>query len=161
VDLLSKLAPDHPIAKLVLVGDGPARGKIESRIAELGLQSKVRLLGFRKDVPALLPLADVYAHASLLENCPIVLLEAARAGLPIAAVPAGGVPELLEALGGTPLDSQQPASIAPLLASPERRADAGRTAKAAFERRFTTEAMVAEYVRILELTAQPGGRATS
>jgi glycosyltransferase involved in cell wall biosynthesis len=159
IDLMGKLAPAHPQLRLVLVGDGPSRGQIESRIAGLRLQSKVRLLGFRRDVPELLPLADIYVHASLLENCPIVLLEAARAGLPIAAVPAGGVPELLEVLRGTTLDPMQPASLAPLLTSAAARAEAGRVARLAFEQHFTEEAMVDGYARILQSTAPSGGSA--
>ena len=37
-------------------------------------------------------------HYATLENCPLVLIEAARAGVPVAAIPAGGVPELQAAL---------------------------------------------------------------
>jgi glycosyltransferase involved in cell wall biosynthesis len=159
VDFVGKLVVDHPKLRLVLVGDGPSRPQIESRIVELGLQSHVRLLGFRQDVPELLPLADIYVHASLLENCPIVLLEAARAGLPVAAVPAGGVPELLDVLGGTALDLENPASLTALLESAERRAEAGSVAHASFERNFTLEAMVAQYLRTLESADQPGGAA--
>ena len=87
-------------AKLVLVGDGPDRAKIESRVAELGLTGRVVLLGHRRDVAALLPLADVYVHSALAENCPVSVIEAARAGLPWAAVPAAGVIELQRELGG-------------------------------------------------------------
>ncbi|HSZ54073.1 MAG TPA: glycosyltransferase family 4 protein [Tepidisphaeraceae bacterium] len=159
IDLMGKIAPEHPNLRLVLIGDGPSRGQIESRIAQLGLEARVRLLGFRRDVPELLPLADIYAHASLLENCPIVLLEAARAGLAMAAVPAGGVPELLEALGGTPLDLNRPASLTPLLTSANRRAEAGAFARSAFERCFTQQAMVARYRQVLESAAQRGGAA--
>lgn len=159
IDLMGKLVADHPKLRLLLIGDGPSRGQVEARVAELGLGEKVRLLGFRRDVPALLPLADVYVHASLLENCPIVLLEAARAGLALAAVPAGGVAELLEVLAGTPLDLQRPDSLAPLLASAERRAAAGSAARSAFQRSFTQEAMVARYMQVLESAAQPGGSA--
>ncbi|HEY8748825.1 MAG TPA: glycosyltransferase family 4 protein [Tepidisphaeraceae bacterium] len=158
VKLFAKIASHHPRARLVLIGDGPSRGQIESTIAELGLESKVRLLGFRKDVPDLLPLADLYVHASLLENCPMVLLEAARAKLPVAAVPAGGVPELLAALGGTAIDLDNLASLEPLLASSEARAQAGAVARTAFERHFTRQAMIDAYVQTLELVPGTGGK---
>jgi glycosyltransferase involved in cell wall biosynthesis len=160
IELIAKLAPQHPNLRLVLIGDGPDRSRIESRIDELNMRSNVRLLGFRTDVARILPVSDIYVHASLLENCPIVMLEAARAGLPVAAIPAGGVPELLEALGGAALDPQDQASLKPLLSSPVARAQAGRAARAAFERHFTAEAMVANYVNVLQSTvAQRGGRA--
>jgi glycosyltransferase involved in cell wall biosynthesis len=156
VKLFAKVAERHPRAKLVLVGNGPSRAAIESAVAELGIGPKVRLLGFRSDVPDLLPLADVYVHASLLENCPMVLLEAARAGLPVAAVPAGGVPELLEKLQGTPIDLEDPASLDPLLTGAAARATAGKLTREAFDRHFTREAMIDAYVRSLELSPEGG-----
>jgi len=159
VRLFAKMSRRHPEAKLVLVGDGPSRGEIDAAIAELGITSKVRLLGFRRDVPDLLPLADLYVHASLLENCPIVLLEAARAGLPVAAVPAGGVPELLAALDGTAINLDDPACLDRLLTNPAVRKSSGQIARSAFERHFTREAMIEAYVRTLRLSADDGGGA--
>ena len=143
----------------MLVGDGPSRGEIEAAVAELGIASKVRLLGFRRDVPDLLPLADLYVHASLLENCPIVLLEAARAGLPVAAVPAGGVPELLAVLEGTPIELTDPTCLDALLTNSATRKTSGQVARAAFERHFTREAMIEAYVRTLDLSRDDGGSA--
>ena len=102
VDVLATLAAR---AVLVLVGEGPDRAKIERRAAELNVSDRVRLLGHRTDVPALLAVADVYVHAATAENCPVAVIEAARAGLPWAAVPAAGIVELQERLGGcVPLD---------------------------------------------------------
>ena len=157
VDFFAKVAAKHPNTKLVLVGDGISRGRIEARIGELGLNNRVILLGFRKDVAALLPLADIYVHASLLENCPIVLLEAARACLPIAAAPAGGVPELLEKLGGTALDSADARSIEDLLSSVEARRKAGAIARQRFEQHFTRDVMIAQYARALLVDPIPQG----
>lgn len=82
----------------------------------------------------------------------MVLLEAARAGLPIAAVAAGGVPELLAELGGVPLPADTAGSLAvlrPLLADNGLRARLGRSARETFHRRFTVDAMAAEYRRVL------------
>jgi len=88
----------------------------------------------------------------------MVLLEAARAKLPVAAVPAGGVPELLAALGGTAIDLDNLASLEPLLASSEARAQAGAVARTAFERHFTRQAMIDAYVQTLELVPGTGGK---
>jgi glycosyltransferase involved in cell wall biosynthesis len=160
IELFAPVAAAHPKAKLVLVGDGQSRTKIESRIAELGLTDRVVLLGFRKDVAALLPLADVYVHASLLENCPIVLLEAARASLPIAAAPAGGVPELLDKLGGTALNLTDARSLDKLLSSAEARHQAGAKVREQFEQYFTRELMIGRYAEALQVTiSNPGATA--
>jgi glycosyltransferase involved in cell wall biosynthesis len=159
IELVAKLAPRFPNIRLLLIGDGPDRRRIEARIDGLNLRPYVRLLGFRTDVARLLPVSDIYVHASLLENCPIVILEAARAGRPVAAIPAGGVPELFDVLGGTPLDPRDTASLIPLLCSPAARAQAGRVAQEVFEGHFTAESMVARYINVLQATvAQRGGR---
>lgn len=161
VELFSRIAAEHPGARLVLVGDGPARKQIERGVAELGLQDRVRLLGLRHDVPALLPLADIYVHYASLENCPTVLLEAARAALPIAALPTGGVPELLAELGGVALDPKEAArsmvAIRPLLEQVHVRLELGRQARSSFARLFTDQAMVAQYLRVLELEPRGTG----
>jgi glycosyltransferase involved in cell wall biosynthesis len=159
VELLATMGRDR--AKLVLVGGGPDREKIERRSRELNVADRVVLLGHRSDVPALLPLADVYVHAALAENCPVAVIEAARAGLPWAAVPAAGIVELQRALGGCVTLDQLPA----LLDDPARRAELGRAAAANFAAGFTRTAMVRAYRDALGIKASlrggPEGRVPS
>jgi glycosyltransferase involved in cell wall biosynthesis len=155
VDLFADVAARFPQARLLLVGDGPHRPIVEERIRERGLEAKVKLLGMRRDVPSILSAADVYVHFATAENCPVVLIEAARAGLPMAAAPVGGVPELLRELGsGVELNLTDRAAslraLRPLLESTERRTDLGRRARASFERRFTRDAMVKQYMSVFE-----------
>jgi glycosyltransferase involved in cell wall biosynthesis len=136
---------DRATVKLVLVGEGPDRPKLERRIAELELTGRVLLLGHRSDVPALLALADIYVHGALAENCPVAVIEAARAGLPWAAVPAAGIVELQQHLGGcVPLDE-----LPSLVADAERRSELGRAAAANFRAGFTRTAMVRRYMDVL------------
>lgn len=154
IELFAKLVAQHPDAKLMLVGDGPGRSAVESAIARLNLGASVRLLGHRRDVADLMPLADLYIHFALAENCPMVLIEAARAGLPIAALPVGGVPEILSSIDGSvALDAADHqtslARLRPLLASREEREHAGRRAAEAFRDHFGREAMVKRYLEII------------
>ncbi len=143
--LVERLATLTGRPKLVLVGEGPDRAKIERRVGELNLGNRVVLLGHRADVPALLPLADVYVHSALAENCPVAVIEAARAGLPWAAVPAAGMVELQRHLGGcVPLDD-----VGRLVADAGLRAELGRTAAANFAAGFTRSAMVRGYLDAL------------
>jgi glycosyltransferase involved in cell wall biosynthesis len=159
IDLFADIARSRPEARLVLVGDGPHRADIQRRIVDYGVTDKVRMLGMRHDVPALLAMSDLYLHYAAMENCPVVLLEAARAGLPIAAVAGGGVPELLTALQGVALDPiDRPASLAalqPLLADRAHRQQAGHIAQQAFTRLFTREAMTAAYLNALNMAPVP------
>lgn len=162
LDIFKAIVGEFPQARLLLVGEGPSRAEIEARIAALGLELRVQLPGLRRDVPDLLALSDLYIHAAMLENCPMSLLEAARAGLPVAAAPGGGVPELLAAIGGLVIDLKSPAAalaaLRPLLADGSARARAGQVARQAFECQFTGEVMVRDYVRALGLAEQVGGR---
>ncbi len=157
IDLFEEISAEHPKARLVLVGDGPQRPQIEAKIAAKGLIDRVKLLGMRRDVPALLGAADIYVHYATLENCPIVLLEAARTGLPCAAIPTGGVPELLEQLQSgvalDPLDAMRSLNaLDPLLTNPSVRSELGQRARENFVRRFTAEAMTQQYMDALGVT---------
>ena len=82
-------------AILLLVGHGSLQGEAESLSRDLGFASTVRFLGVRNDVPELMSAADGYVLSSAWEGMPIVLLEAAAAGLPIVATVAGGNHEVV------------------------------------------------------------------
>jgi len=84
LDLLPALE-SLPRAVLLLAGEGPLRDELEAAVARRRLKGRVRFLGFRRDVPALLEAADAFVFASVREGMPIVLLEAMAAGLPIVA----------------------------------------------------------------------------
>jgi glycosyltransferase involved in cell wall biosynthesis len=85
-----------PATRFVFVGDGELRGELEGQAKALGIESSVRWLGFRKDVPALLPGFDVLAMPSVFEGLPLVLLEAFAAGLPAVAHAVDGIPEVID-----------------------------------------------------------------
>ena len=94
VEAMSRL-PSTSRARLVLAGEGPARSEIEGAIALLGLADRVRLLGARSDVAALLRADDAYACASPREGHPLALVEARVAGLPLVAPRLASVLELV------------------------------------------------------------------
>ena len=160
VRLFAIIAKDFPNAKLVLIGDGPDRARIESSARHLGIADSVILLGHRGDVPALLQTADVYVHFASAENCPIALLEASRAGLPWAANPAAGVQELLAPLGGVALDAESAErsliALRPLLNDADYRRTIGEQNRIRFIQTFTQTAMVRAYIRELNLVTIGG-----
>lgn len=80
-------------ARLLIVGDGPERERIERCVRDHKLQDNVTLLGFRSDVGDLLLGADVFLMTSRYEGISIAMLEAMRAGLPVIATRVGGIPE--------------------------------------------------------------------
>jgi glycosyltransferase involved in cell wall biosynthesis len=93
---LERVKARRPEARLVLVGEGPEREKIEREVRQRGLVGHVRLLGLRKDVPRLVQAADVFLLTSISEGIPLTLIEAMAAGLPVVSTRVGGVPEVVE-----------------------------------------------------------------
>jgi glycosyltransferase involved in cell wall biosynthesis len=84
-----------PQARFVIVGDGELRPRIEHLLQQEGLTERVRLAGWRRDVPALMQAFDAFLLTSHWEGLPRVLLEARAAGLPIVATKAGGADEAI------------------------------------------------------------------
>lgn len=85
-----------PSARFILLGDGAERSRLENRVRELGLGERFCLPGFRKDLDALIPWADVVVLPSFTEGLPNVALEASAAGVPVVATAVGGTPEVVE-----------------------------------------------------------------
>lgn len=83
----------HSRLRLVIVGDGPERPRIERCCQDLGLAGLVTLTGQQEDVNPYYSIADVFVLPSHSEGCPNVLLEAMAAGVPVVATEAGGIPE--------------------------------------------------------------------
>jgi glycosyltransferase involved in cell wall biosynthesis len=98
-DLLVSAAPsvvrDNPDVWFVCVGEGPERATIEKRAQELGVRDRIRLLGYRTDVPRLLSSGDLFAFPSRFEGLPFALLEAMAHCLPVVASDATSTPEIL------------------------------------------------------------------
>jgi glycosyltransferase involved in cell wall biosynthesis len=86
----AKVREQEPRAVLLLVGRGSLQKETEALARELGLGTGVRFLGVRSDVPEVMSAADGYVMSSAWEGMPMVLLEAAAAGLPIVATRVGG-----------------------------------------------------------------------
>jgi glycosyltransferase involved in cell wall biosynthesis len=85
----------QPDAILLLVGRGSLQAETEALTRELGLSDAVRFAGVRDDVPQVMAAADAYVMSSAWEGMPMVLLEAAAAGLPIVATAVGGNREVV------------------------------------------------------------------
>jgi glycosyltransferase involved in cell wall biosynthesis len=81
--------------ELVIVGEGGDQGRLQELIGQLGRQERIRLLGYRSDVPDLYEAMDVFALSSLREGLPNVLLEAMALEVPVVATRVAGVPRLI------------------------------------------------------------------
>lgn len=69
-------------AKLLLVGDGYLRKRIENQIHALGLENNVIMTGVQNNVSRFLQAMDVFVFPSIYEGLPVTLIEAQASGLP-------------------------------------------------------------------------------
>ena len=80
---------------LELAGDGPDRHTLIAEAQRLGIADRVRFLGWRSDLPTLLPNWTVFAQPSVQEGFGLSALQAMGAGLPVVATAVGGVSDLI------------------------------------------------------------------
>jgi glycosyltransferase involved in cell wall biosynthesis len=87
-----------PDATLLIVGDGPEREAVVAAVGQLGLESRVRLLGPqpRERTLELARAADAAVLSSAWENFPHSVVEALAVGTPVVATNVGGVAEVVQ-----------------------------------------------------------------
>jgi glycosyltransferase involved in cell wall biosynthesis len=91
-----EFAAAFPQVQLVIIGEGEERQALDDLIARRNLGAKVKLVGFRTDIPRVLGAMDIFAFPSLSEGLPRAVMEAMAAGLPCVVMQVGGNPEAVE-----------------------------------------------------------------
>jgi len=132
-------AADRPDVVLVLAGEGPESAAIEAQARDLGVADRVKLLGYRRDVPTLLRASFALALPSEREGLPRSLMEASCMERPVLATRIRGVTELvhdgvtgfLHDVGDVPALAE---AIRRLVDAPERAAAMGHAGRAAMRR---------------------------
>lgn len=119
IDGFARMAAAHPRARLWIAGKGSQHAALEQRIASMGLQQRIRLLGFvpEEELPILYGIADCTLMPSLdLEGFGLATAESLACGTPVVASRAGANPELVQPLGdGLLFEPGSPESIASAL----------------------------------------------
>ncbi len=151
-----------PQAHLLIAGDGPQRGELQTLTDSLGLAGRVHFLGFREDARALMGAVDVVVHAPAYEGFGLVVLEAMAAGKPVVVNDApGGVTEIVlaEETGlVVPLDSASALADAlqRLVADPRARERLGQQGALRFQMHFTADRMAGAVAGLYERYLGPG-----
>lgn len=151
----ARVAAQVPDVDFLVVGEGELRAELEATAARLGLDGRVRFLGLRHDVPALLGAVDVLALTSLYEGLPNVVIEAMATGAVAVATDVGGCRELL-AHGETgfvvpPGDVAAIAdAVLAVLGAPETARRIASAARRRIEAEFTLDAMVQRTVDVYD-----------
>ena len=89
VRAVARAAPALPELRLWIIGQGPLRAELVRLVHAEGVADRVRFLGWREDVAALLGCMDIYTCSSASEGMNNALLEAMACGVPIIATSVG------------------------------------------------------------------------
>lgn len=96
VEVCKQMRSAIPNMTAVVVGDGELRQEIQRQIERGGLEESIRLLGWRRDVPAIMAALDVFVLMSAHEGLGLVVLESMAAGVPVVATRVDGCIEIIE-----------------------------------------------------------------
>jgi glycosyltransferase involved in cell wall biosynthesis len=139
--------------RVLFVGDGPDRGRLEGTAAGLGLTPRTIFAGQRLEVAPFLEASDIIALPSQSEGMPVSLLEGMAARRPVVATRVGGVPDVV-ADGSTgilvpPGDIAELAhAIARLAGDPGLRSSMGCAGRERVEREFALDVVAPEIVAV-------------
>jgi len=144
-------------ARLVIVGDGPARATCLDLLQGAGLAHLAWLPGERHDIPDIMQMLDVFVLPSKNEGISNTILEALASGLPVVATAVGGNVELVEdGVNGTLVQPGDVAGMAQALLgyldSPARIAEQGANARRHAEQRFSIPVMAEAYATVYDQT---------
>lgn len=153
VHAFARIARSTP-ARLLLVGDGPERGRAQQLAQAEGVRDRVVFLGKQESVAEILSCADLFLLPSESEAFGLVALEAMACGVPVVASRVGGIPEIVEdGVSGRLLEVGDVDGMAQagleLLSDPRRWHEASTAARAAAER-FGADEIVARYESFYE-----------
>jgi glycosyltransferase involved in cell wall biosynthesis len=135
--------------KLLLVGDGPSRIRLERRVLSLGLKDNIIFTGFRNDIREILSCIDILILPSLLEGFPMIILEAMAMAKPIVASDIPGIREqIINGKNGilVPIKDSNAlaAGIISILSNKKVAENIGLAARKTVDEKFSIERMVAE-----------------
>jgi glycosyltransferase involved in cell wall biosynthesis len=154
-------------ARFVLVGDGPARPRLETLAREEGIDHLTTFMGERRDVRELMEGFDLFVQPSLWEGFGVTLLEAMASGLPIVASRVGGIPEIVrDGETGLLVPPGDAGALAEeclrLLHHPDLAARMGEAGRTRLEEQFGIDRLVGETARLYrDLLARRRGEAAA
>lgn len=138
--------------KLLIVGDGEMREKLEEQVNSLNL-SMVEFLGQRDDVPDILSKTDIFVLPTLNDSLPISIIEAMHSGVCVISTSSGGIPELIkDSKTGILVDAGDVNKLARALqfviANQQEREVLGKNARMFAQKYLTRETMIANIENI-------------
>ena len=147
------VAHAHPDTVFLIAGDGELHTELEQAARARGLASRVRFLGWRRDLATVYGASDVFLLTSRNEGTPVALIESLAAGVPGVSTDVGGIRDVI--------DSDEVGLVAPfgdaamladhvnaLLADPERRRRMGDRGRRSVTARYTLDRLFDDVERL-------------
>jgi glycosyltransferase involved in cell wall biosynthesis len=107
-----RLLPAEVSLVVALAGDGPLYDEIRSAVdSDPVLHERIRLLGFRRDIPDLIAASDFVVQPSLEDALPTSLISALAGARPIVATKVGGIPDIVGPECGLLVEAGRPAAL--------------------------------------------------
>ena len=133
---------------LAVFGIGPLEDELRALATRLGLQDRIRWLGFSADLADHLAAADAFCLSSIWEGVPLAAMEAVQLETPVVATAVGGMPELIaDGHSGRLVEPRNPRALADalreVLTNEDRRKSYVENAAANLEVNFSTDRMIA------------------
>jgi glycosyltransferase involved in cell wall biosynthesis len=155
IEAVALLRPQFPELVALIVGGTTAQPDETERLSavakQVGVDSAVRFLGRRSDIPELLAAMDIALTTSDYEGSPLSVMEYMEAGLPVVATRVGGVPDIVvDGETGVIVPPRDPAAVAREVARLLEHADEARRMGAAGRSRRRAEFDLAVTVRRVE-----------
>jgi glycosyltransferase involved in cell wall biosynthesis len=159
IDALGIVAERGHRVFAVLAGEGVERGRLETRIAALGLTDSVFLPGYVEQPRQVLEETDLLVLPSHTEGLPNVALEALAMAVPVLATRVGGTPEVIEdGVTGRLIPARNPAAMAAAIEDFLAHRDTWKgmalrghaSLEARFDFRVRTRAVEALYTEVVE-----------
>jgi len=154
----------HKDVRLLIVGEGPYRERLENLAASLEIDQRVEFLGNITDVCGVLAQSDVFLMSSAWEGLPIALIEATLAGLPVVVTNVGGCAEVVhQCANGFVVDSFDSSdyimALRKMVDDEPLRASFARNAQA-FSSEFEIETSVEKHLNLYQtiITLGSGGQ---
>jgi glycosyltransferase involved in cell wall biosynthesis len=157
IDAANELFKQQPNLKekiiFVIIGEGPERKIIETKIKQYQLDNFIQLTGPIPRARKYLNIFDIFTAPSLKEGFGWAILEATAAGLPIAATNVGGIPEIIEdkktGLLVNPANHiELTEALKKLIEDKNLRKRLGQAAQLK-SKQFSQEKMISEYLRLI------------
>jgi glycosyltransferase involved in cell wall biosynthesis len=153
LDAVAAASRTRPRLLALVAGDGELRDDLEAYARTLGMNDRVRFLGWRRDLSVIYGATDVFMLTSRNEGTPVALIEAMASGVPGVSTDVGGVKDVIDSVdvGARVPDGDAAALAAHIvryLADPDLRRRTGERARAAVLGRYSLDRLVRDIVAL-------------